>query len=369
MEYDVLRLLESPAETNPKDKETFFHVLGRTYDEDLISRVLVYVMNHDRAFVKALLHAYVEEACTLDVEACTLCVYPEKSMGKGRADIFAVLRQGNRVVATITIENKIFSTEHDNQTQTYYDWVYGQQEYRNAQINTFFYLRPAYNTSTAVCKAYQNITYTELYPLISQSDAILEDFKKHIQLYLGEATMEFSKKQVEIINNYERIREVIDEATMIYANVKNERINTVVKAIQEADREIQYEINEKTNPLGPMSVRLFKETWWKKDEYYFFAEMYFDEARMDKVKYQCVVKEYPKKGREGVIQRFLQTDLIPILSNDGQWHVWGSVYRFEPSSPWMSQEWREEFTKDAVEKLLDQIKEVDAMVQTFLNFP
>lgn len=368
MEYDVLRLLESPAETNPQDKETFFHVLGRTYDEDLISRVLVYIMNRDRAFVKALLQAYAEEACPLDVDACTLCVYPEKSMGKGRADIFAVLRQGNRVVATITVENKIYSTEHDDQTQTYYDWVYGQQEYRDAALNAFFYLRPAYNTSTAVCKAYKNITYTDIHPLISQNDAIIEDFKKHIQLYLGETTMELSEKQVEIINNYEKIREVIDEATAIYATVKNEIIDHVLTAIQEADQEIQCDINEKTNPLGPMSIRLFKEAWWKKDEYYFFAEMYFDEARMDKVKYQCVVKEYPKKGKEGVIQRFLQTDLIPILSNDGQWHVWGSIYRFEPSSPWMSPEWREEFVKTAVERLSDQIKETDAMVRAFLEF-
>lgn len=178
MTSDLMWLIEKDAQPCRNKQTTFLSVLGRTYDEDLISRVLVYVMERDHAFVHTLLRRYAGDIEVPNFEQADVFVYPEKSMGKGRADIFAVIKKNEVTIATITIENKIYSTEHDDQTQTYYDWVYRQQEYKHANVNAFFYLRPSFNSSTAVCDQYQNITYTQIAMLISQSDYIIDDFKK-----------------------------------------------------------------------------------------------------------------------------------------------------------------------------------------------
>ena len=58
MEQDLMWMLDDSVETNKNEKPTFLSVLGRKYDEDLISRVLVYIMNQDSYFVNALLQKY-----------------------------------------------------------------------------------------------------------------------------------------------------------------------------------------------------------------------------------------------------------------------------------------------------------------------
>lgn len=136
-------MLDDSVETNKNEKPTFLSVLGRKYDEDLISRVLVYIMNQDSYFVNALLQKYSNDTNSFNIDKCEINVYPEKSMGKGRADIFAVIKDGKKVIATITVENKIYSCEHDDQTQTYYDWVYSQQEYKNAEKKCIFLSSPS----------------------------------------------------------------------------------------------------------------------------------------------------------------------------------------------------------------------------------
>ena len=52
---DLMWLLETDVPSCHEKPITYLSVLGRTYDEDLISRVLVYVMDRDHAFVYSLL--------------------------------------------------------------------------------------------------------------------------------------------------------------------------------------------------------------------------------------------------------------------------------------------------------------------------
>ena len=105
MTDDLMWLIDGDTPSKYKKETTFLSVLGRSYDEDLISRVLVYIMDHDHAFVHALLRMYPGNADMLDLDQADISDYPEKSMGKGRADIFAVIRKNARTVATIPIEN------------------------------------------------------------------------------------------------------------------------------------------------------------------------------------------------------------------------------------------------------------------------
>lgn len=350
MEQDLMWIFDDSVQLNKNEKHTFLSVLGRRYDEDLISRVLVYIMNKDSYFVNVLLQKYPNGSSVFDIDKCEINVYPEKSMGKGRADIFAVIKKDKSVIATITIENKIYSCEHDDQTQTYYDWVCTQQEYKNAAKNAFFYLHPTFNSSTAVCNKYQNITYTDIKNMISMNDDIIKDFKNHIDSYLGETSMELNEKQMNIINNYERINELINEATEIYASNKNRLLDVITKRINQKESEIKCDINGKSNPLGPVSVRLYKDNWWKENEYYFFSEVFFDNGKIDKVKFQNVVKKYPKKSNEKHLENFLDSGNVCIHSNVGQWCILGDIYYFNESS-FPSKEWEEKFTDESVEQL------------------
>ena len=368
MTGDLMWLIDGDAPSKDKKETTYLSVLGRSYDEDLISRVLVYIMNRDRAFVHALLQQYPNNADLPDLAQADIDVYPEKSMGKGRADIFAVIKKNARTVATITIENKIYSTEHDDQTQTYYDWVYRQQEYQNADVNAFFYLRPSFNLSTAVCDQYQNITYTQIAASITQSDHIIDDFKKHIALYLGDSDMELNAKQIDIINHYDAIQQSIGEATAMYASHKTALLEKIENAVKQRFPDIVLDINEKTNPLGPVSVRFYKDKWYKAGEYYFYAELYFEKARLNAARYQKVIKEYPRKSTEKSIHEFLQSGKIQINSIIGQWHIWGDVSNFTSSADWTTKEWGEAFVSTSVKKLADLIEETDEMVDAFLAY-
>lgn len=365
---DLMWLLETDVPSCHEKPITYLSVLGRTYDEDLISRVLVYVMDRDHAFVYSLLQMYAGNSDMPDLKQVEIIVCPEKSMGKGRADLFVVIKKNAVTIATITIENKIYSTEHDDQTQTYYDWVCRQQEYKHAVVNAFFYLRPSFNLSTAICDQYQNITYTQIAALISQSDPIIDDFKKHIAIYLGDSNMELNEKQINIINHYDAIQKTLNETTAIYASNKITILETIVDAVKQRFPDIKEETNEKSNPLGPVSVRLYKDKWYKAGEYYFYSELYFENAKIDKVKYQNVIKEYPKKSTEKSIQEFLQSDLIEIHSNLGQWHIWGDVSHFDSDAPWTSEEWSSTFIAQSIEKLTALIEKTDKLVDTFLSF-
>lgn len=368
MTDDLMWLIEKDIQPCSGNRTTFLSVLGRTYDEDLISRVLVYIMDRDHAFVHALLQMYAGNADVPDLEQAEFYVYPEKSMGKGRADIFAVIKKNAVTIATITIENKIYSTEHDDQTQTYYDWVCRQQEYKHANVNAFFYLRPSFNSSTAACDRYQNITYTQIAMWITQSDDIIDDFKKHIAFYLGDSNMELNEKQINIINQYEAIQQILNEATAIYASNKTALLDQIIDAVKRSVPGIKCEMNERMNPLGPVSMRLYKDKWYKAGEYYFYSELYFEKAKIDAAKYQNVIKEYPKKSTEKSIQEFLQSDFITIHSTIGQWHIWGEVSYFNSSDEWTSKEWGYAFVAESIKKLIALIEETDEMVDAFLSF-
>lgn len=363
MEQDLLWLLNDSSISQNNKPTSFLSILGRTYDEDLISRIIVYVMRQDRRFVASLLEKY--SGYSYNIDECEIHVYPEKSMGIGRADIFAIIKKAGLTVATITVENKIYSYEHDDQTQTYYNWVLNQAEYKSAEINAFFYLHPGFNNSLAVCNKYQDLSYSEISELIIESNYIIKDFKNHIEQYLGEDVMELNEKQLSILENYEQIQKVLNETTSIYATIQSGIIDRVIQKIKQEDPYVKYESSR--NSLGVYSVKLYKENWYKKDEYYFFTELFFDDGKLDSIHLRNVIKTYPRKSTEGHIQDFLKSDKIPIHSSDGRWFVWGYPKTHSSNHNWTEEKWKDEFVNSASKTLLDLISQTDAMVTDFLG--
>ena len=363
MENDLHWLLNDSSTAKNNSHATFLSVLGRTYDEDLISRILVYIMKKDRGFIASLLEEY--SGYDYSIDECEIFVCPEKSMGIGRADIFTTIKKNGLTFATITIENKIYSYEHDDQTQTYYDWVLKQKEYESAKINAFFYLHPGFNKSLAVCNQYKDLSYSRINELIVENDYIIEDFKAHIEQYLGENVMELNEKQLAILENFEHIQNVLNETTAIYATIQSGIIDKIIQKIKQKDPNIKYESSR--NSLGIYSVKFYKEIWYKKDEYYFFVELFFDDGKLDSIHLQEVIKTYPRKSTEGRIQDFINSDRIPIHSSDGRWFVWGKPIKYSSNYKWTEDKWKDEFEKSASETLLDFIKQTDETVADFLS--
>ena len=180
--------------------------------------------------------------------------------------------------------------------------------------------------------------------------------------------MELNARQIDIINHYDAIQQSIGEATAVYAAHKAALLKKIENAVKQRFPDIVLDINEKTNPLGPVSVRFYKDKWYKAGEYYFYAELYFEKARLNAARYQKVIKEYPRKSTEKSIHEFLQSDKIRIDSIIGQWYIWGDVSNFDSSADWTSKEWGEAFVLTSVKKLADLIEETDEMVDAFLAY-
>lgn len=348
------------------DKKSFFSILGRTYDEDLISRVISYVLKKDKKLIKNLIKKYTEEKCdsvflleNLDKIEVNVC--PEKMMGIGRADIFIELTYKNLVVATITIENKIWSWEHSHQTQTYYDWVIKQTKYSES-LNAFYYLRPEFNHSKAECDRYINITYDVLCDMIELDDYITEDFKNHSKLFLREKNMNYTEDQLYLIEKYDDIQRILKETLDVYQTRQNNLIERIKEKFQYT-QDILFEV--KNAGIGIGSFRLYKNEWYKKDEYYFFVEVKFIDGKLNHIQYQKVAKDYQNKKDKTSVPAVVC--FVEGSESYGHYHV---LEREEYSSQkeWTSKEWEDKFVKESVKKLEEYVNDMDEKVAQFLAF-
>ncbi|MBR6650929.1 MAG: PD-(D/E)XK nuclease family protein [Clostridia bacterium] len=370
MEDLVKKLLEISGQDNEvrPDSATFLSVLGRTYDEDLTSRIIAYALAKDNRFVEGLIREYMSvfdcpDYCPKDVAIYDVVVVCEKYMGVGRADIFIEIKKEDIVVATITIENKIYTWEHDHQTVTYYKWV---NKHYPKSVNMFFYLRPDFNISTAECDKYVNITYTKLLDLIEADDYIIRDFRQHINDNLGAREMKLSESQIDIINNYDAFEKVLSEAKKKYAIKQNEIIEKI-----KAEWNCRYEkinFEEKSENIGVGSFRLYKDEWYLKDEYYFYVEIRFNKGKLDDISYQYTVKEYSdRKNKDKDILNYIEDTKRLVALNEGHYYVWEKE-NFSSSYSWTSDEWEEEFIKTSVEKLRDYVDATDGLFEEFMEY-
>lgn len=120
----------------------------------------------------------------------------EKS--KGRVDIFidcnVILqgeRQGEEKRVMLIIENKVYSCEHDSQTNVYHEY-FDKDEFDGIE-KIYLFLTPPNHKNEADCKEYIHITYQDLMdnvfePLLNKSDktsrakTILEEYVKSLTL-------------------------------------------------------------------------------------------------------------------------------------------------------------------------------------------
>lgn len=345
--------------------KTFFQIIGRTYDEDLISRVIAYVFAKDKKVVEKLLRKYFgDEKCVLDdINSYEIEVLCEKYMGEGRADIFVEIKNESNVVATITLENKIRTGEHDCQTITYYNWIKNNRKYKHS-MNAFYYLRPGFNHSDAACDKFISISYSELSTLIEADDYIINDFRQHIENNLGDKEMALNTDQINIINNYEKIKGQIDETLESYKAKQNFLIDRITKDIKERIADVEFQI--KNEGIGVGSFRLYRKNWYLENEFYFYVEIRFIGGKLDSIIYQKTIKDYCKRNQD-------TSDIIKFVKTQNNYYPEGHYHVLEKDAhssvyKWTESEWEDDFVNAAVSKLSLFVDDMDVIFEEFLKF-
>lgn len=120
-------------------------------------------------------------------------VYTERSCGNFRADIvieFLTVCDNKSKKIRLIIENKVSSTEHDNQTQGYYDYFSGLKD---RYTNIYIYLTPLsslklknLNEPECSCKKYIQINYQDIVSYIINPLIVAGDMSQRIRFILEE---------------------------------------------------------------------------------------------------------------------------------------------------------------------------------------
>lgn len=367
-------ILEDNSKNDNNSNPTFLSVIRRDYDEDLISRIVAYALSIDSKFIENLFNDYINDKkndWNIDFSNLTsnnISVVCEKFMGKGRADIFVEIKNKEKTIATITIENKIYSHEHDNQTQTYYDWV--MRNYKDC-YNIFFYLRPGYNYSKASCNDYVNITYKKLQERITiEKDIIIEDFKKHIEQMLGDRNMTLEENDIDIINNYDKIMNAINSAKKKLKEKQDSLIQKIENNLSEKYKISDWKSNLDESFLrreiinhgvGIQSYRLYKKDWYLEKNYYFYIEIKFENGKLDDIYLQETVRD--DSNNKNLISKFVKKE--SLVDYSGQYCVI-TQSRFENCS-WTDDNWEDSFVEFATDKIREYIADMDKVFNNYIK--
>ena len=157
---------------------------------------------------------------------------------KGRADIVITsdvkIPNSNYQRLSIIIENKIYSNEHNNQTQTYFDY-HDKNRLRDnngspIEFCLYIYLTPATIEKKAECPSFIHLTYQNLLDDVLERLLIQPDISERTKFIL-----------TEYINNLSLPADYIDE--------KNNTKKKIIMAISDKERELLKAFWEKHKEL------------------------------------------------------------------------------------------------------------------------
>ena len=194
--------------------------------------------------------------------------FTETSTSKGRADI--VIYCDVRIPDSITeklrivIENKVYSKEHTNQTQKYYDYHETSKSYNDngecIEQCLYIYLTPPSNSKDADCKHFIHITYQNLLDHILERSLILPNLNERTKFilteYISSLTLpsEYIDKQNQtkkiktIMAIGERERALLQSFWSKYSNLFMAAL-TAISTDENASEEDKKEVNSALNAI------------------------------------------------------------------------------------------------------------------------
>ncbi len=364
------------------EQPTFLEIIGKTRREDYITDLLVYALKTDPVILERLVQKFYSESedfCDIIIKEIVSQKYMEE---EGRADIFIIAEtgQGNRCV--VIIENKTDTVEHSNQTTKYARWA---ESHYSAYQKYLFFLKPDYNQGKVADKQYKNVNYSQLAPLLGESrNVYIADLKRHIEKYLTEKEIKFMEYDKLVLENYNKLKTILDEVERKFKNGRSELINKLKgdgtngiigfqggtwkgKDSAKEDEIILWETDSKK------TFHFFKKGWYREDkanrenEYYFYAEIKF----IDNSNIVCQKTVRTKRKQENKnIKDFLKRK--GIEKTPEQFDSWDytilSGCPFKSEKEFYSLDWWQELREFAIINLNHYLHELDALTKEFFEW-
>ncbi len=372
-----------------KEKPTFLNVISCDYREVYISSLIGYALLNDDELAKNLLELYFKKFPQklksnnyLNFDLSQIDIELEKSMDGRRADVFVKINDidnPNISISTITIENKTDTSEHGNQTLDYYNWI--NNEYKEAN-NAFFYLYPNYNPSTSISNDFFDIDYSTFNNLITSSnDYIIRDLKTHIKQRMINYSMNINNEEKEIIEYYKdyfdalndlskKIKEKKDNIVKAFVSSLNENGYIVIDDDEKVHNNELIIENVKNKNLGTTSFRLYKYSWYSKNNFYLYLEIKFSDntsSPFELITFQQTIKSYERKSRD-IIKDFYYNycknkyynDKSPYCETINKYYVLNKLpFKNNKSFSWNTDEWNKCLASEATDYFIEHIEQCD----------
>jgi len=261
--FDINKLNEclSSNRLNKKEKECFLSIIGREYDECIISKLLLYFFNN----INVLKELIKREDINFIKKSLT-----ELSIDMNRRiDLFFEGEFLNNKKFIIIIENKICSDVHGNQCKDYYEWA--NRYYKGYEIYCFL-LKPYFNSTKPDDDHFKVITYDEIFIMIDDTEDIyLNELRKEIKNYLMKK--EYNELDYFLLNNLKDINGKIQD---LWKNI-NDYVERLINEVNFDNRFTKHYTYSQDHSYFKLYDN--KEGWWSGDkkpvdeQYYFYFEI------------------------------------------------------------------------------------------------
>lgn len=367
-----LELIKSIADNDDdfgglNENASFLEVIRKTYEETFISRMLAYTFEKDEELVGKFIE-FAGEHSSCIVNKTVRC---EKVVPGGRIDIFVEAQDSSGKRYTITIENKINSKEHGNQTDCYYNYV---NRYYGDCKNMYFYLTPEYNCNGCKSEWFRPITYKQLYLIIGNNDDDkVADFKKHIKKYFYGEKIRMKEVHKKILENYGNLKRLMSEADEAYEVEKQQLFSTIKTKLGVDEKGWKTEVKS-WESSGNSSYRIYKENWYHNDDdktkkFYFYAELLYVDNDPNEICVQGTVKTYGRNKKNIRFVKFIQDEQYAqqyVINKDPFYILYQEP--FSSQTDMYSDEWKSELEKFAIENIGKAIEKADQVFKEFNEY-
>lgn len=353
MDIKELQELANKSNLIEENEEYFLNIIGKNYDECIISKLIYYVLNNVD-FLNSLIKE--DKIVSIDNGGTELAVTDNK-----RIDIFYEGTLVNNKKYFIIIENKINSGVHSNQCTKYYEWA--KRNYKNHEIYAFL-LKPYYNSTESDDKEhYKVITYDDLYKIINTSnDLYANELKKEIKYCLMKK--EYNEFDQFFFNNLENIYK---RANQLWKDI-NEYFDRLTKEFNENNI---YEF-ENTYSKDHTYIRFFKKDWWSgykdnlNDQYYFYFEIYFS-LSLKRIFIQETIKRYNENPGSKINSFINNKDTHYRNIENKQYYIVKNFFFNSSVENIFSEEWKNEFEQWFKENILIAASDINDIFNKFKN--
>lgn len=339
-----------------ENNEYFLGIIGKSYDECIISRLILYALNNCEILNNLIQSETIE---TIDDSGTELAISDDR-----RIDIYFKGTLTCNKKYLIIIENKINSNVHSQQCKAYYQWA--RCNYKNHVIFCFL-LKPSYNPAEPDDKEhYKIITYDELYHLIGKSENIyISELRKEIKNCLMEK--EYSELDIFILNNLQKLWQ---KTTNLW-----KEINAYIKRIVEKFNNNGVYTFDNTYAQDHTYIRLYddKAKWWsgykennRDEQYYFYFEIRISMNLKD-IFIQQIAKRYTK-NTDSKISRFMKENEFNDIEHSQYYIISHKKFKSSHSDRLFSDEWKEEFEKWFFEEFFESSNKIRDIVEKFRKF-